>query len=175
MQIQYLHWNAAHGWRGADARREPPQLVLYFGSREQLVDGWRYRELRGLYPDSHVVGCSSGGQIHGDDICDDEAVAVAVRFANTQMRLVQEVVENRVAAVAFYGASFRFAHGCAGGWDVFGPRRKVTKARGSVVVEARVEAQRAFLAREACEEMQGYLVGRPERDGTLSRPGRGDG
>ena len=24
------------------------------------------------------------------------------------------------------------------------------------------EAQRAFLAREACEEMQGYLIGRPE-------------
>ncbi|WP_275945387.1 EAL domain-containing protein [Bradyrhizobium sp. IC3123] len=24
------------------------------------------------------------------------------------------------------------------------------------------EAQRAFLAREACEEMQGYLVGRPD-------------
>ena len=24
------------------------------------------------------------------------------------------------------------------------------------------EAQRTFLAREACEEMQGYLVGRPD-------------
>lgn len=24
------------------------------------------------------------------------------------------------------------------------------------------EAQRAFLEREACEEMQGYLIGRPE-------------
>ena len=37
------------------------------------------------------------------------------------------------------------------------------------------EAQRAFLAREACEEMQGYLVGRPDLMERLSRPGRCDG
>lgn len=211
MQIQYLHWNAAYGWRGADALREPAQLVLYFGGREGLAGGERYRELRGLYPDGHIVGCSTGGQIHGDEVADDEVVAVALCFARTQVRLVDEVIEsreasracgarlarqvmvedlaglfvlsdglsvnggellagitevlgpdvpvtgglagdgtqfeqtlvgadgeplpNRVAAIGFYGASFRFAHGCAGGWDVFGPRRKVTKSEGSVVVE----------------------------------------
>jgi hypothetical protein len=107
MQIQYRHWNIAHGWRGGDALREPPQIVLYFGSREQLADGERYRELRGLYPGSHVVGCSTGGQIHGDDVCDDEVVAVALRFAHTQVRLVQEVVETRDASRA---CGARLAH-----------------------------------------------------------------
>ncbi|MBR0721198.1 FIST N-terminal domain-containing protein [Bradyrhizobium manausense] len=95
MQIQYRHWNAAHGWRGANALREPAQLVLYFGSRQALASGARYRELRGLYPDSHIVGCSTGGQIHGDDISDDEVVAVALRFAHTQVRVVNEVIESR--------------------------------------------------------------------------------
>src|SRR6266567_3683837 len=98
MHIQYLHWNAARGWRGANALREPPQLVLYFGSREGLASGERYRELRGLYPESHIVGCSTGGQIHGDGISDDEAVAVALRFARTQVRLVNEVIESRDAS-----------------------------------------------------------------------------
>ena len=211
MHIQYLHWNAAHGWRGANALRKPAQLVLYFGSREKLAGGERYRELRSLHPDSHIIGCSTGGQIHGDDISDDEVVAVALHFARTQVRVVNEVIEsrdasracgarlarrmnaadlaglfvlsdglaangaallagitevlgsdlpvtgglagdgmqfeqtlvgadgeplpNRVAVIGFYGASVRFSHGCAGGWDVFGPRRKVTRSNGPVVVE----------------------------------------
>ncbi|TGN88002.1 hypothetical protein EOW77_0014180 [Bradyrhizobium yuanmingense] len=228
MHIRYLHWNVAHGWRGADALREPPQLVLYFGSREQLANGQRHRELRRLHPDSHIVGCSTGGQIHGDDICDNEVVAVALRFAHTQVRLVHEVVETRdasqacgarlarqlaaadlaglfilsdglavnggellagitevlgpdlpvtgglaadgtkfeqtlvaadaepapkrVAAIGFYGASFRFAHGCAGGWDVFGPRRKVTKSQGPVVVELDGEPPLGLYTRYLGEE-----------------------
>jgi len=41
----------------------------------------------------------------------------------------------RVAAVGFYGSSIRFSHGCAGGWDVFGPRRRITKAHGNVLLE----------------------------------------
>ncbi|WP_063691790.1 FIST signal transduction protein [Bradyrhizobium stylosanthis] len=235
MHIQYLHWNAAHGWRGADALREPAQLVLYFGGREALADGARYRELRGLHPESHIVGCSTGGQIHGDDIADDVIVAVALHFARTQVRVVNETIEsrtasracgvrfarqlaapdlagvfvlsdglnangneliagisdvlgpdvlvtgglagdgtkleqtlvgadgealpNRIAAIGFYGASFRFAHGCAGGWDVFGPRRKVTKSDGPVVVELDGEPPLDLYTRYLGEEEAAAMPG----------------
>jgi hypothetical protein len=235
MHIQYLHWNAAHGWRGANALSEPAQIVLYFGSRDGLADGVRYRELRGLYPDSHIVGCSTGGQIHGDDISDEEIVAVALQFAHTQVRLVHETIEsrdasracgvrlarqvaavdlagvfvlsdglnvngneliagitevlgpdllvtgglagdgtrleqtlvgadgepssNRVAAIGFYGASFRIAHGCAGGWDVFGPRRKVTKSNGSVVAELDGEPPLDLYSRYLGEEEAAAMPG----------------
>jgi hypothetical protein len=235
MQIQYLHWNAAHGWRGANALREAAQVVLYFGSRDGLADGARYRELRTLYPESHIVGCSTGGQIHGDDISDEEIVAVALRFAHTQVRLVHETIEsrdasracgvrlarqmaaadlagvfvlsdglnvngteliagitevlgpdlvvtgglagdgtrleqtlvgadgepspNRVAAIGFFGASFRIAHGCAGGWDVFGPRRKVTKSNGSVVAELDGEPPLDLYTRYLGEEEAAAMPG----------------
>jgi len=235
MHIQYLHWNAAHGWRGANARREPAQLVLYFGNRPGLAGGARYRELRDRYPDSHIIGCSTGGQIHGDDISDDEIVAVALHFARTRVRVVNEVVEsregsracgarlarqasaadlaglfvlsdglsvnggellagitevlgpdlpvtgglagdgmqfeqtlvgadgepspNRVAAIGFYGASFRFAHGCAGGWDVFGPRRKVTKSEGPVVIELDGEPPLDLYTRYLGEEEAAAMPG----------------
>lgn len=252
MQIQYLHWNAAHGWRGADALSQPPQLVLYFGSRDQLADGQIYRELHALYPDGHIVGCSTGGQIHGDDICDDEVVAVALHFAHTQVRLVQEVIEtrdasrvcgarlarqvltadlaglfvlsdglavnggellagmtevlgpdlpvtgglagdgtrfeqtivgadaepspNRVAAIAFYGASFRFTHGCAGGWDVFGPRRKVTKAEGPEVMELDgeppLDLYTRYLGAEEAEAMPGSGLAFPLRIHDDAEPNR---
>lgn len=43
--------------------------------------------------------------------------------------------QGRVAALGLYGTSIRIGHGCAGGWDVFGPRRQVTNAKGNVLFE----------------------------------------
>jgi hypothetical protein len=43
--------------------------------------------------------------------------------------------ERVVAAVGFYGTSCRLGHGSKGGWDLFGPERLVTGARGNVVHE----------------------------------------
>ncbi|HJZ21782.1 MAG TPA: FIST N-terminal domain-containing protein [Bradyrhizobium sp.] len=40
-----------------------------------------------------------------------------------------------VAAIGFYGPAIRIGHGSAGGWDVFGPRRQVTKSAGNVLFE----------------------------------------
>ena len=40
-----------------------------------------------------------------------------------------------VAGIGLYGSSIRIGHGSAGGWDPFGPRRRVTKAAGNVLFE----------------------------------------
>jgi hypothetical protein len=40
-----------------------------------------------------------------------------------------------VAAVGFYGEAVRIGHGNAGGWDQFGPRRRVTRSVGNVLYE----------------------------------------
>jgi hypothetical protein len=40
-----------------------------------------------------------------------------------------------VAAVGFYGTAVRIGHGSAGGWDEFGPRRRVTRSEGNVLFE----------------------------------------
>jgi hypothetical protein len=39
------------------------------------------------------------------------------------------------AGVGFYGPAIRIGHGSAGGWDEFGPRRRITKSRGNVLFE----------------------------------------
>ena len=41
----------------------------------------------------------------------------------------------QVAAVGFYGSSIRIGHGSAGGWDEFGPRRRITRSTGNVLYE----------------------------------------
>jgi hypothetical protein len=40
-----------------------------------------------------------------------------------------------IAGLGFYGPAIRVGHGSAGGWDLFGPRRKVTRAAGNVLFE----------------------------------------
>lgn len=44
-------------------------------------------------------------------------------------------LSGRVAAVGFYGTAVRIGHGSAGGWDEFGPRRRITRAKGNVLFE----------------------------------------
>ena len=41
----------------------------------------------------------------------------------------------RVAAIGFYGTAIRIGHGSAGGWDEFGPRRRITRSTGNVLYE----------------------------------------
>jgi hypothetical protein len=41
----------------------------------------------------------------------------------------------RVAAIGFYGSAIRIGHGSAGGWDEFGPRRRITHSTGNVLYE----------------------------------------
>jgi hypothetical protein len=40
-----------------------------------------------------------------------------------------------IAGLGFYGPAIRVGHGSAGGWDLFGPRRKVTRSVGNVLFE----------------------------------------
>lgn len=211
MQAYPMSWSEADGWR-AKAGAMPPSasLVIYFGPRSALADGRCYQQLSGLFPSAHLLGCSTGGQIRGDDV-DDEMSAVAIHFNRTPLRMAtataagpvysrecgfkigralaqhdlagvfvlsdglhvngSELVagiarevgghlpitgglagdgaqfettlvggdctprSNLIAAVGFYGGAIRIGHGSAGGWDEFGPRRRITRAEGNVLYE----------------------------------------
>jgi hypothetical protein len=43
--------------------------------------------------------------------------------------------KHAVAAIGFYGNAVRIGHGNAGGWDEFGPRRRITRSAGNVLFE----------------------------------------
>jgi hypothetical protein len=211
MRAKQFVWSAAAGWSGDNSEREQTNLVIYFGSRRALADAARFNELRAIFPKALVLGCSAGGQIHNNDVLDDEIIAIAVRFSATTLKLVSEPVDgargshacgmaigralkspdlagvfvlsdgltvngsalvagitteigkhvpltgglagdgaefaqtlvgandaprtHRVAALGFYGSAIRIGHGSAGGWDVFGPRRRITRSSGNVLLE----------------------------------------
>lgn len=211
MRTEQMLYNSVTGWTPAQPGTADASLVIYFGARHALACGTRYDELRAVFPSAHILGCSTGGQINNNEICDNEIVAAAVKFDATRLRLCRrrigdplqsrscgqalgealdaddlagvfvlsdglnvngsELVAGIVAAigpdvpltgglagdgsefsatlvggdcapqshlvvaVGFYGSAIQIGHGSAGGWDVFGPRRQVTKSAGNVLFE----------------------------------------
>lgn len=104
MQTAQLTWSANGGWQSCSDAANEAQLVLYFGSSDVLgTEDW-YRDLRTLYPHAHLVGCSSGGQIQQAGISQTGIAAVAVRFAETRLRIVTESVLHSSQSHA-YGVS----------------------------------------------------------------------
>src|SRR5262249_61507244 len=53
------------------------------------------------------------------------------RFGTTYVGLNSHPTPGRVAAVGFYGDAIEVGHGSAGGWDVFGPARRITRSKGN--------------------------------------------
>jgi hypothetical protein len=224
-------WSEADGWRAKGGAMPPAAgLVIYFGPRAALADSRCYRELTDLFPAAHLLGCSTGGQISGDDV-GDELSAVALEFERTPLRLATAIApgpaqsrecgltigrtlaqddlsgifvlsdglhvngselvtgiacevgsdvpitggmagdgaqfqttlvggdcapcSNLVAAVGFYGKAIKIGHGSAGGWDEFGPRRRITRAKGNVLYELDGEPALELYKRYLGEEAEG--------------------
>ncbi|MCD9014813.1 FIST signal transduction protein [Parachryseolinea silvisoli] len=57
------------------------------------------------------------------------------RFIRTFVGLDQVPEEGTVIAVGFYGSNLHIGHGYFGGWDEFGPHKKITRAEKNVLYE----------------------------------------
>jgi hypothetical protein len=104
VQTEQLTWSTGGGWQPNTGVGGEAHLVLYFGASDALAtDGW-YQELRTRYPSAHIVGCSSGGQIQRSGFSEAGIAAVAVRFAETRLRIATETVVDPSQSRA-YGAA----------------------------------------------------------------------
>ena len=185
-------------------------LVLVFGASELGDSRAALDVVAKTYPTSHVVGCSSAGEIFGTKVFDDSLAVAVARFEHTNLAIAYASVESAsdshaagqaiaralakpglraililsdglnvngselvrgvsevgkdvvvtgglagdgsrfkqtwvlknghasskvVSAVGFYGDRIAIGHGSKGGWDKFGPERKVTHSEGNVLFE----------------------------------------
>lgn len=214
MKLETLTFHANQGWSQATlpALDSDRTLVVVFGSSDWGNGHPAFDELARAYPTSHVVGCSTAGEIFGTHLADASlSVAVAqfehqtaIATASAQVRsqadsfaagaalahqldapslravllfsdglnvngselvrglnsvLAAHVVvtgglagdgprfqrtwvmhngapsTNLVVAAGLYGDSIAVGHGSKGGWDNFGPERRITRAEGNVLFE----------------------------------------
>jgi hypothetical protein len=57
------------------------------------------------------------------------------RFQETLVGLNSNIVSGNIVAVGLYGDHLIVGHGSSGGWDSFGPLRRVTKSKSNVLYE----------------------------------------
>jgi hypothetical protein len=213
MQLESFCYRANTGWsvREFPSLDSQDTLVLVFGAKRFQGEERPLAELLRAFPRSHVVGCSTAGEIFGTQVNDD-SLSVAVmhlehgsvrtavrnvagptasfqvgadlgteliddelrglfvlsdgllvngselvrgfsstlpdgvpltgglagdgpRFESTWIARGDQPRSGLVAAVGLYGERVRVGHGSKGGWDIFGPERRVTRSKDNVLYE----------------------------------------
>ena len=91
MKTEQRLWTKECGWSApADASiGTSANLVLAFGGTSLLKDPERYADIKSTYPNAHIMGCSTAGEIFGTSVCDDSLVATAVEFEKKGLQVAQ--------------------------------------------------------------------------------------
>lgn len=94
MKTEQTIYTESKGWSKKSDNKlgQLAQLVLVFGKRELLVLQQHFDYIQKLYPNAEVVGCSTSGDICGEEIYNNSIVCTAVQFDKTTLRIVSEEV-----------------------------------------------------------------------------------
>jgi hypothetical protein len=252
MRASQLFWRDLEGWAADSEQPATADLVLYFGSRSMLEQTPHFDALKARFPNSQILGCSTGGQMADGDVSDQTLTALALDFEHTAVRLAEATVEDAsqsfaagagigaqlatpdlagvfilsdglhingsalvegvisavglqtpvsgglagdgadfaetlvacngrprsraVAAVGFYGSAIQFGHGSAGGWDVFGPKRRISKSEGNILLEVdgkpALDLYKLYLGPEETQKLPGSALLFPMRISDPRHPER---
>jgi hypothetical protein len=99
MRVEQVTWSEQDGWQ-APATIAGAQLVLVFGDRSAFERPHFVDSIAERWPTATRVGCSTAGQILGTEVFDEGAVATAVLFDHTQIRLATSPVSASQSAAA---------------------------------------------------------------------------
>ena len=94
MQLETISYERGKGWSETPLPNldSPSTLVLVFGAPEYGHDPAPIEELLAAYPHSTVVGCSTSGEILGDQMRDHSLSVAIARFENTSVAMAVEPV-----------------------------------------------------------------------------------
>lgn len=99
MVIEQSTWSEHSGWPDT-APLADAGLVLIFGSQSAVANSSFIESLERRWPAANCVGCSTAGQIHGTDVFDEGAVATAIKFERTRVRVATAPVTAADSAAA---------------------------------------------------------------------------
>lgn len=95
MKSEQFHWTSERGWdrdpRGASLA-STAQVVLLFGPASQIEAQRCVSFVREIFPQAHVFGCSTGGEIHGASVRDDTISLTALAFDHSRVGVAKTVV-----------------------------------------------------------------------------------
>ena len=80
MKIQSLYYRDTIWQSSTDKILENVDIVFTFGQRDTFKSKEVYMQLKERYPDAHIIGCSSSGNIQDDQVSNAPMVANAISF-----------------------------------------------------------------------------------------------
>ncbi|MGZ3770227.1 MAG: FIST signal transduction protein [Bdellovibrio sp.] len=108
----------------------------------QLATGLLAKELNGLFVLGQGININGSALISGIRSKVDSNVVITGglagdggAFKQTYVLSNETVSSDIIAGIALYGKDVTLGFGSMGGWDPFGPARKVTKASGNILYE----------------------------------------
>src|SRR5258706_11737336 len=96
MRARQSLWTAQQGWTGQSDG--PADLLLAFGGTSAVTDQKLWDELARRHPGAIVLGCSTGGEIHGADVLDESLSITTLGFDRTRLNSAEASVENAAGA-----------------------------------------------------------------------------
>ena len=96
MKTEQIIYSKANQWeiKSDNKLSSLAQLVFLFGNKNMLMEKEHFDSVRQRYPNAEIVGCSTSGEIHQEEIYDNSIVCTAVYFENTPLQVVCEHFES---------------------------------------------------------------------------------
>lgn len=87
MKIEQRLWTKNNGWtlQSRPEIQEKIQLVFVFGAAELLKEKNFFDDIKKMYPQAHLFGCSTAGEICGTSVLDESLVTTAIYFEKTKV------------------------------------------------------------------------------------------
>ena len=102
MKTTQHRWSKSDGWRPALPTIEAGWhgIVFAFGARQLIQEGELLGELRSHFKGAPVIGCSTSGEIVGNEVVDDSLVATAVGFDHTRLQTASATIAEAKSSYA---------------------------------------------------------------------------
>lgn len=113
-----------------------------FETGKELASKLNSTDLKGIFILSEGLKVNGSELIKGFNADLSETVVVTGglsgdgdRFKKTWIIHEGKPESEYVSAIGFYGKNLKIGHGSKGGWDPFGPERRVTRSKGNILYE----------------------------------------
>ncbi|MBN2468136.1 MAG: FIST C-terminal domain-containing protein [Deltaproteobacteria bacterium] len=95
MKIEQSKWTDGDGWVSTHplVLNDTAQLALVFGERAVLKNPRRFQEIKEAYPCARIFGCSTAGEICGDQVFDNSLTVTAISFESATVKVASVTIE----------------------------------------------------------------------------------
>lgn len=87
MKVSQIRWSEKAGWERASDFFADTDLVLVFADNNYFQIEGCYIQLHGMFPQAHIVGCSTSGNVMGVTISDGDVIATAVKLERSNIKV----------------------------------------------------------------------------------------